>query len=106
MTDCAKYLNGYYSGARYDGAMGCSTFYGSFAGMSSITAWDQDYKNDTRMFIEGQMNTFEANSQGWIFWNFKTETADEWSLFALLNAGLFPSPVTSRNFPPSCDKYW
>lgn len=120
MTDCAKYLNGssskhvfqwilltfigYYGGARYDGSL-TGIYHGSCAGKSTIGSWDQQYRDDTRQYIEGQMDTYEAMTEGWVFWNFKTESADEWSLFALLDNGIFPNPVTSRAFPPMCGNY-
>lgn len=36
---------------------------------------------------------------------FKTEghVAPEWDAFALLDAGVFPQPLTDRKFGPVCD---
>ena len=48
------------------------------------------------------MEAFEAKTQGWIFWNFKTEASAEWDLFRLLDAGVFPQPLTSRKFGTIC----
>ncbi|KAI9837088.1 MAG: hypothetical protein M1819_000738 [Sarea resinae] len=101
-TDCAPALNGYGIGARYDGTYPNSTYVGSCAGLNDITTWSQQQKDDTRGYIEAQLETFERYTQGWIFWNFKTEAAAEWDLFRLLDAGVFPQPLTSRKFSSIC----
>jgi len=69
---------------------------------NNIANWPQSYKDDTRGYIEAQMEAFEQKTQGWIFWNFKTEAAHEWDAFALLDAGVFPNPVTERRFGAIC----
>ncbi|KAF2713629.1 glycoside hydrolase family 5 protein [Pleomassaria siparia CBS 279.74] len=102
MTDCAKYLNGYQIGARYDGTFPGSTFVGSCAGKSDISTWSQQFKDDTRGYIEAQIMAFEKKTQGWIWWNFKTESAAEWDAFQLINAGVFPQPLTDMKFGVIC----
>ena len=106
MTDCAQHLNGYGVGARYDGTYPGSTYVGSCSWESDISNWPSSYLNDTRGFIEAQLDAFEANSQGWIFWNFKTESSAEWSLFTLQEHNVFPNPVTDRWFAPVCTTYF
>ena len=101
-TDCAPALNGYLIGARYDGTYPGSTYVGSCYGKSNIAYWDDDMKGDVRGYIEAQLETFEAATQGWVFWNFKTESAHEWDAFALLDAGIFPQPLTDRDFSAIC----
>lgn len=103
MTDCAKYLNGYRVGARYDGTFKDSTYVGS-CNNQDMASWSQAMRDDTRGYIEAQLEAFEAQAQGWIFWNFKTEGshAPEWDAFALLDAGLFPQPLTERKFGQIC----
>jgi len=96
MTDCALYLNGYGRGARYDGTYPGSSYIGSCGWQDNIANWPSTYPNDTRGFIEGQMEAFEANSQGWIFWTLKTEQAHEWDMLTLMDHGVFPEPVTDR----------
>jgi len=105
MTDCAKYLNGYGRGARYDGSYLGHAVVGSCAGISTISGWDQGMRNNTRRYIEAQMDAFEQNGQGWVWWNFKTEGAGEWDMLALLGTGVFPNPVTSRAFGQACQSY-
>lgn len=102
MTDCAKYLNGYGVGARYDGTFPQSTFVGSCVGKSNIASWDQNMKDNTRRYLEAQMDTFEQVVGGWVFWNFKTEGSGEWDAFKLLDAGIFPQPLGARKFAPAC----
>jgi len=48
-------------------------------------------KDNTRRYIEAQIDVFEQQTQGWVFWNFKTEASAEWDLERLLTAGVFPS---------------
>lgn len=106
MTDCATYLNGYGAGARYDGTYPGSSYVGSCDWADNIATWPSTYLNDTRGFIEGQMEAFEANSEGWIYWNFKTEQAHEWDMFVLMDNDVFPNPVTDRWFEQICTSYY
>jgi glucan 1,3-beta-glucosidase len=101
-TDCAPALNGYNIGARYDGSYPGSTYVGTCADKSNIADWDDAMKDDVRGYIEAQLETFEANTEGWVFWNFKTEAAHEWDAFVLLDNGIFPQPLTARKFGPVC----
>ncbi|KAH0169142.1 putative Exo-beta-1,3-glucanase, partial [Aureobasidium melanogenum] len=102
MTDCAAALNGYGIGARYDGTYPGSSYVGSCGSINFIDQWSQTLKDDTRGYIEAQMEAFEANTIGWIFWNFKTEASPEWDAFRLIDAGVFPQPLTSRKFSQIC----
>lgn len=101
MTDCAKWLNGYGRGARYDGTYEGSGKVGDCGFASDIASWDQQRKDDTRWYIETQLSAFEK-VDGWIFWNFKTEQAPEWDWGKLSDAGVFPNPVTDRKFSAIC----
>lgn len=103
-TDCAKWLNGLGKGARYDGTFaGSSTSYGScqqkytgtVAGMMTVD------KTNLRMYVEAQLDAYEQHT-GWIFWCWKTESVPEWNMQDLLNNGLFPQPITSREYPGQC----
>jgi len=103
MTDCAKYLNGYGRGARYDGSYGGSTAIGSCAGYAtgSVGQLSQQQRDDVAKFINAQLDAFES-AAGWIFWTWKTEGAPGWDMGDLLSNGVFPNPVTSRQFPGQC----
>jgi glucan 1,3-beta-glucosidase len=74
MTDCARYLNGYGKGARYDGSLAGSTAVGSCAGFSSgsVAQLPDDQKANMRTYIEAQLQSYESVS-GWVFWTWKTE---------------------------------
>ena len=102
MTDCAAALNGYGVGARYDGTYPGSTRVGSCGRYNFIDQWDDALRADTRQYLEAQLQTFERYTQGWIFWNFKTEASAEWDAFRLLDAGIFPQPLTDRKYGMIC----
>lgn len=95
MTDCATWLNGYGIGARYDGTFSKpgqgSSYVGSCAEPNSpITSWSQEFKTATTNYIQAQLNAFSSDASGWIFWNFKTESAGEWDFFQLVDNGVWP----------------
>ncbi|KAJ5122029.1 Exo-beta-1-3-glucanase (Exg1) [Penicillium atrosanguineum] len=104
MTDCAKYLNGKGIGARYDGTFDASQgAFGSCDGKSvgnTADLSDEDRVN-IRRFIEGQLDAYEKGN-GWLYWTWTTEGAPEWDMKQQLAAGVFPNPVTSRQFPGQC----
>ncbi|KAJ6119452.1 hypothetical protein N7523_003732 [Penicillium sp. IBT 18751x] len=104
MTDCAKYLNGKGIGARYDGTFDASQgAIGSCDGKSvgnTADLSDEDRTN-IRRFIEGQLDAYEKGN-GWLYWTWTTEGAPEWDMKQQLAAGVFPNPVTSRQFPGQC----
>lgn len=103
MTDCAKYLNGKGVGARYDGTYPGSSVVGSCAGKSfgNMDTLTGDERTNIRKFIEGQLDAYEKGS-GWLYWTWKTEGAPEWDMQMQLAGGVFPNPVTSRQFPGQC----
>ncbi|KAF2243713.1 glycoside hydrolase family 5 protein [Trematosphaeria pertusa] len=107
MTDCAPHLNGFKSGNRYEGTWSGSWRIGSCAGKSGkVNTWSQAWKDDVRRYIETQLDAFEAKTDGWTFWNFKTEgSAGEWDLFQLLDNGVFPQPLNNRKFGKYCKNF-
>lgn len=105
MTDCAKYLNGRGNGARYDGSYTQgSTYHGSCASFKqgSVQSLSTKDKTNLRRFIEAQLDAFETRT-GWIYWTWTTEGAPEWDMKKQLASGVFPSPVTARQYPGQCD---
>ncbi|KAJ7127012.1 glycoside hydrolase family 5 protein [Mycena epipterygia] len=102
-TDCAMWLNGRGVGARWDGTWfmanpplgSCDGWTGSYANFSS------DYKTFLREYWEVQV-TMGENVQGWIYWTWKTESADEWSYQKGLQGGWIPQDPTSRLYPDIC----
>ncbi|APA09967.1 hypothetical protein SS1G_05775 [Sclerotinia sclerotiorum 1980 UF-70] len=91
MTDCAFALNGYGVGSRYDGSYPNSTYVDSCEGKSDITTWSDSFKTEMKNYLSAQLASFETKANGWIFWNFKTESAHEWDAFKLLDYGIFPT---------------
>jgi len=102
-TDCAKYLNGFGKGARYDGTFPGSSWIGdcqtkrqgTVDGLLPVDKVNLEY------YVEAQLDAFEAHS-GWIFWAWKSESAPEWHFQNLTRAGLIPQPLTSRKHPGQC----
>jgi glucan 1,3-beta-glucosidase len=107
MTDCAPHLNGFQAGSRMEGSYPGSYYIGSCAGKSGpVASWSQDWKNSVRRYIEVQLDAYETKTQGWIFWNFKTEgSAGEWDLFELLDNNVFPQPLENRWFGKACGNF-
>ncbi|CAO2655688.1 Nn.00g044910.m01.CDS01 [Neocucurbitaria sp. VM-36] len=107
MTDCAPQLNGFGTGSRMEGSYPGSFYMGSCAGKSGpVSSWSQDWKDSVRRYIEVQLDAFETKTQGWVFWNFRTEgSAGEWDLFQLLDNGVFPQPLWDRKFGKYCHNF-
>ncbi|KAF9557434.1 glycoside hydrolase family 5 protein [Agrocybe pediades] len=105
LTDCAKWLNGRGVGARWDGTWfpgpssvvhgNCSQFTGNY------TTWSPDYIGFLRKYWEVQVEVGES-VQGWVFWTWKAENADEWSYQRGLQGGWIPQDPTNRKFPGIC----
>ncbi|KAG9314106.1 glycoside hydrolase family 5 protein [Chiua virens] len=103
MTDCAKYLNGRGTGSRYDGSYGGSTAVGSCAGLTgSGSTFSSSYKTFLRQSWEAQVISYEATTDGWLQWTWKTESADEWSYKAGLNYGWISQNPTDYKYPTIC----
>lgn len=103
MTDCAAALNGYGVGAKYDGNQPGAPYIGSCAKINFIDTWNQTLKDNTKKYIQAQIEVYEQMTAGWVFWNFKTEASAEWDLFRLLDAGVFPKlPLDASNYQMAC----
>ncbi|KAK6202527.1 putative glucan 1,3-beta-glucosidase I/II precursor [Scheffersomyces amazonensis] len=100
LTDCAPWLNGVGRGARYDGTYE-SPYIGDCTPFLQISTWPSWYNVAVRQYVEAQLDAFEQTG-GWVFWNWKTESAPEWDFSALWTNGLFPSPLTAREYPNQC----
>ncbi|GIC90984.1 glycoside hydrolase family 5 protein [Aspergillus udagawae] len=79
INDCAKVLNGS----------------GSVAGLSDLE------KLHIRRFIEAQLDAYEK-STGWLFWTWKTEGSSACDMQDLLANGIFPQPLSDRQYPSQC----
>ncbi|KAH8994868.1 glycoside hydrolase [Lactarius akahatsu] len=103
-TDCATWLNGRGVGARWDGSIGGgTTALGSCEGLTGDwTTFSNDYIAYLRKYWEVQVEVGEA-VQGWIYWTWKTESADEWSYQKGLEGGWIPKDPTQRLYPGLCN---
>lgn len=102
MTDCARWLNGVGHGSRWTGDFNNPEKIGSCEPYTQVDQWTDEHRKDLRRFIEGQIDAYSTAS-GWLFWNWKTEDAIEWSMSDLIKEGVFPQPFDDRQFPPQCD---
>ncbi|KAI7132215.1 hypothetical protein KC343_g16755, partial [Hortaea werneckii] len=93
---------GYGIGARYDGTYPGSSYVGSCEDRNYIETWSQTLRDDVRGYIEAQLETFERQTEGWIFWTWKTEGSPEWDAQRLIDNGIFPQPLTDRKFGQIC----
>lgn len=101
LTDCAQWLNGAHTGARYDGTFQDAPYIGSCVGQDnrSSNVFTDEYKQDLRRFVEAQMDAYESgSSQGWFFWNFKTERAPQWNYLLGLQEGWIPADPRRRMY--------
>jgi glucan 1,3-beta-glucosidase len=111
ITDCAKWLNGYGIGARYDGTywqtfpQGRAPPLGSCVGHDDVhntTIYTSEFKEFLKKFAEMQMDAYESGSSaGWFFWNFKTESSPQWDYIMGLKHGWMPSDHSKRQY--KCD---
>ncbi|KAK1226567.1 hypothetical protein PQX77_010450 [Marasmius sp. AFHP31] len=104
ITDCAKYLNGRGVGYRWDGTRAqddmrrfgsCDSYTGSYRGFSD------EYKAFLRRYFEAQIDISEA-VQGWVYWPWKAEIADDWSYEKGLEGGWIPRNPSDRMYPNIC----
>ncbi|KAF9043659.1 glycoside hydrolase family 5 protein [Rhodocollybia butyracea] len=101
-TDCATWLNGRGIGARWDNSINGGPPNGSCTGWTgNYTSFSSSFKTFLRQYWEAQVDVGE-NAQGWIYWAWKTESADEWSYQKGLEGGWVPSDPTERMYPDPC----
>ncbi|EJU03454.1 glycoside hydrolase [Dacryopinax primogenitus] len=102
-TDCATYINGRGMGSRYDGSYGDgAAAIGNCYGQSgSSSTFSSEYKTFLRQFWEAQVSTYEQGD-GWIYWCWKNEDADDWSYSAGLAGGWISSDPDDREYPNIC----
>jgi glucan 1,3-beta-glucosidase len=97
LTDCAQWLNGRGTGARWDETWfpqgdpdsffhgSCIGWTGSWNGSDGGPGFSEDYQNQLRQYWEVQVEIGEA-VQGWIYWTWKVCISD----FTLFSASLMP----------------
>ncbi|QRV98105.1 Cellulase (glycosyl hydrolase family 5 protein) [Ceratobasidium sp. AG-Ba] len=95
-TDCAKWLNGRGVGARLDGTRAGSQFVMSCDNITgTMDKFSDDYKTYMRRYFDAQTIAFERGN-GWVYWNWKAEIADEWSYSKGLEGGWIPKDPTNH----------
>lgn len=102
LTDCAYWLNGVGRGARFEGQFDNSPYYDLCANYVDVNKWSNEYRTNVRRYVEAQLDAFEQTG-GWIFWNWKTEDAIEWDMSKLIEAGVFPQPLSDRQYYNQCN---
>ncbi|KAL4252280.1 glycosyl hydrolase 5 (cellulase A) family protein [Abortiporus biennis] len=102
-TDCALWLNGRGIGARWDGTWQPNQqVFGNCTGLTgNMSEFSNDYKTFLRKYWEVQADIGEA-IQGWVYWAWKVENADDWSYQRGLQGGWIPQGPTSRMYPNQC----
>jgi len=103
-TDCAKWLNGRGIGARWDGTWPGSAgrSFGSCVGWTGdYTTFSSSYRTFLRQYWEAQIEVGER-VQGWVYWAWKTEIADEWSYVKGLEGGWISQDPSRRMYPNIC----
>ena len=78
----------------------CSTSGCQCTASSNFDDWSDLLKQETGKFIEAQLDTFEENASGYFLWAYKGPGG--WGFDNLIEAGIFPNPVTSRKYPKQC----
>ncbi|TVY19322.1 Glucan 1 [Lachnellula arida] len=66
----------------------------------AFSTWNSAMIAQTRMFVEAQLDVFEASSSGYFAWSLKAPGA--WGFLNGVNGGIIPNPVTARAFPKQC----
>lgn len=101
LTDCAPWLNGIGLGTRYEGTPPYDNQkVGNCSSMLNPEKLTKQQKIDYRKFIEMQLYEYETNSQGWIFWCWKTEVTEtfEWDFKALVKYDFMPQPLNNYKY--------
>ncbi|QRW25424.1 Cellulase (glycosyl hydrolase family 5 protein) [Rhizoctonia solani] len=95
-TDCAKWLNGRGVGARLDGTRAGSSFLRTCEDITgTMDKFSESYKTWLRRYWDAQTIAFERGN-GWVYWTWKTEIADEWSYSKGLEGGWIPQDPTNH----------
>ncbi|KAI9591654.1 Xog1 Exo-1,3-beta-glucanase [Syncephalis fuscata] len=99
-NDCAKWLNGFNVGARWDGTFPARNGKpihdkATCDNHNDISSFTQEYRTWLRQFAELQMDAYEVG-RGWFFWNFKTEQSPEWDYLLGVEEGWIPRHPSER----------
>ncbi|WLF77852.1 glucan exo-1,3-beta-glucosidase [Lodderomyces elongisporus] len=101
LTDCSPWLNGVGLGSRYEGT---DPYDNDRVGNCNIInrsgkKWTKEQKKDHRRFVEMQLYQYSQNTNGWIFWCWKTEGgAIEWDFRQLADLEIIPQPLDNYKY--------
>ncbi|VEU20835.1 DEKNAAC101664 [Brettanomyces naardenensis] len=98
LSDCATWLNGVGRGSRYEGQYSSSQVVGKCSYSNDYSKMTSQNRTDTRKLVEAQLDLYNETN-GFIFWCYKTENAIEFDLSKLIEYDLFPQPLTARKYP-------
>ncbi|KAI9775054.1 MAG: exo-1,3-beta-glucanase [Candelina submexicana] len=62
--------------------------------------WNPQTIEQVRRYVEAQLDTFEANTNGYFIFNWGGP--GEWNFINMVNKGVIPKPITSRKYPGQC----
>ena len=62
--------------------------------------WSSGVVEQVRRYVEAQLDTFEASSNGYFVWSFGGQGG--WGVDDFIEVGAFPNPVTERKFGSQC----
>lgn len=106
--DPRHHFVGEFSGTRSECERILAQFSESISGCEGVLDinsdyWSQEYRDDTRRFIEAQLDAFDHSGQGWVFWTYKTEDLISIDLGLMIEYGMFPQPFDDRKYPNQCN---
>ncbi|KAF3917958.1 hypothetical protein ABW20_dc0110517 [Dactylellina cionopaga] len=90
MTDCAKWLNGFNRGARWEGKFDSSWLRNSCANWGDLSKMTAVTRDQLNKYLSAQMLSWETQG-GWIFWTWKAEEGnrnDDWNMSKLFSWGI------------------
>lgn len=107
-SDPRKHIVGEFSGTRSECERVLSGFADSLPGCKGAndinsSYWTEDYRRDTRRYIEAQLDSFEHSGNGWVFWTYRTENRISIDMRDMIEYGMFPLPFGQREFPNQCN---
>lgn len=101
-TDCARWLNGFNKGSRYEGSLPDSTAVCPTCKCdpeNNIGAYDVGKREFLKKFAKQQMGVYESSGHGWFFWNFRTEASPDWDFLLGVKEGWIN---LHEDLSPSC----
>ncbi len=68
---------------------------------SDWTEYNAKTIEQIRRYVEAQLDTFEASTDGYFMWNWGGP--GEWNFKNMVDKGVIPKPITSRKYPGQCN---